>query len=208
MKRTFALFFAFALAVTAFAQTPEEIIARMEAEMEKHEKDGLIMTMDVKIPIIGTMSTKVYALGEKSRIEAKVKGEQIITWSDEETEWEYNSKKNEIEITRVRNSSGTSNDGGEAELFTSVADGYDVTLKKETADAWFFVCKKNKDNKDKDAPKTMELDIAKGSYLPLRLSAKISGLGMTMRDISFGVTEEQVTFNPKDYPTARIIDKR
>ena len=31
---------------------------------------------------------------------------------------------------------------------------------------------------------------------------------MTLHDISFGVTEKQVTFNPKDYPTAKIVDKR
>ena len=31
---------------------------------------------------------------------------------------------------------------------------------------------------------------------------------MTMRNITFGVSEEQVTFNQADYPDAKVIDKR
>ena len=206
MKRILTFFAAFVLVAAAFAQTPQEIIARMEEEIDKHEKEGLIMTMDIKIPILGTMSSKAYSLGDKMRVEGKVAGVSVITWSDAETEWEYNSKKNEIEISKAKPKSAT--DQGDAAMFSSVTDGYDVTLKKETADAWYFVCKKSKNNLDKDDPKNMDLVIAKGTYYPISLKAKISGITMTMRDISFGVTEAQVTFNPKDYPDAKIIDKR
>ena len=45
-------------------------------------------------------------------------------------------------------------------------------------------------------------------YYPVSLSAKISGITMTMRDISFGVTEKQVTFNAADFPGIAIVDKR
>ena len=49
----------------------------------------------------------------------------------------------------------------------------------------------------------------KGTYLPIQLSARMSLLvTMTLHDISFGVTEEQVTFNPADYPGVKIKDKR
>ena len=58
------------------------------------------------------------------------------------------------------------------------------------------------------AQHTIDLAIAKNTYYPVSLKATVSGVTMTLRDIAFGVTEKQVTFNPKDYPTAKIVDKR
>ena len=189
---------------TVLAQTPEEILSHMEEAFDKHESEGLVMTTDVKVPILGTTSSLLYALGDKMRVEITMMGLTMIIWSDGETEWEYNSKTNEVEIKK---DSG-SNDGGDAEMFGAVSDGYDVSIKKETADAWYFVCRKSKTNTDKDAPKTIDLVVAKRDYMPLSLSAKMSGVTMTMRDIRFGVTEKQVTFDAKDYPGVKIIDKR
>lgn len=206
MKRIIYLFAALLFAATAFAQTPEEIISRMEEEMDKHEKEGFFMTVDIKVPIIGTMTTKAWSLGDKSRVEGRMMGVDMITFSDGKTSWTYISKNNEIEI---KNEDPDNAEGeGDAELFSGLTDGYDVSLKKETDDAWYFVCKKSKDNTDKDAPKTIDLVVAKGTYYPKSLSAKMSGMTMTMRDVSFGVTEKQVTFNPADFPTAKIVDKR
>ena len=55
MKKLLSIIAFIAFAGVAIAQTPEEIISRMEAEMAKHdEKEGLAMTMDMKIPILGT----------------------------------------------------------------------------------------------------------------------------------------------------------
>ena len=42
----------------------------------------------------------------------------------------------------------------------------------------------------------------------MSLSAKIDGVTMIMKDISFGVTQEQMTFDLSKYPDAKIIDKR
>ena len=93
-------------------------------------------------------------------------------------------------------------------MFTGVADDYDVSIKKETADTWVIQCKKSKNNKNKDDPKNMEIVVAKGTYYPISLSAKMSGVKVTMRDLSFDVTEEQVTFYPEKYASAKITDKR
>ena len=205
MKRMTLMVSLLFAALSAMAQTPLEIVSRMEEEMNKHETDGLVMTVDVKIPIIGTMHTRTYALGDKMRIDAKMMGVDMITWSDGVTQWEYNGKTDEITISK---DDGSSSDGGDAEMFDNIIAGYDVILKKETADAWYITCKKSKTNTDKDAPKTMDLIVAKDTYYPVSLSAKASGVTMTMRDISFGVTEEQVTFDSRKYPRAKIIDKR
>ena len=208
MKKLLSIIAFIAFAGVAIAQTPEEIISRMEAEMAKHdEKEGLAMTMDMKIPILGTFSSRTYTLGDKYRIEITEDGKQSITWSDGQTDWNYDSEKNEIEIKKHEVKEKTETEG-DAKMFSGITDGYDIKLDKETSDSWQFLCKRSKSNPDKDAPKKMTLIVAKGTYMPISLSAKVSAITITMRDLSYGVTEEQVTFNPKNYPTATIVDKR
>lgn len=207
MKKLFSIIAFIAMAAVAVAQSPEEIISRMEAEMDKHENDGLAMTMDMKIPILGTISSRSYILGEKYRVEVVKDGNEVISWIDEKTEWTYDSEKNEVEIKNKEAKEKKENEG-DVKMFNGITDGYDVTLDKETADAWHFRCKRSKSNPDKDAPKKMTLVVAKGTYMPVSLSASVSLVTVTMRDLSYGVTEKQVTFDPKDYPTATIVDKR
>lgn len=205
LKKLFSIICFVAMAGLAVAQTPQEIISRMEAEMNKHDKEGLIMTVDAKVPILGTMTTKTYTLGTKARFEASMMGVDVVTWTDGHSSWTYDSKKNEVEI---RKQDGDVETEGDAEMFNGITEGYDVSINKETATTWNLLCKKSKSNKDKDAPKKMELVVAKGSYMPVSLKTKLSGIGITMRNISFGVTEKQVTFNAKDYPGVTIVDKR
>ena len=208
MKKLLSIITFIAFAGIAIAQTPEEIISRMEAEMAKHdEKEGLAMTMDMKIPILGTFSSRNYTLGDKYRIEVSEDGKQTITWSDGQTDWNYDSEKNQVEIKKHEVKEKKENEG-DAKLFNGITDGYDVKLDKETSDTWQFLCKRSKSNPDKDAPKKMTLVVAKGTYMPVSLSASVSLMTITMRDLSYGVTEEQVTFNPKNYPNATIVDKR
>ena len=208
MKKLFSIIAFIAIAAVAVAQTPEEIISRMEAEMAKHdEKEGLAMTLEMKIPILGTFSSRNYTLGDKYRIEVSKDGKQTITWSDGQTDWNYDSEKNQVEIKKHEVKEKTETEG-DAKMFNGITDGYDVKLDKETSDTWQFLCKRSKSNPDKDAPKKMTLIVAKGTYWPVSLSASISLMTFTMRDLSYGVTEEQVTFNPKNYPNATIVDKR
>ena len=204
MKKLFGIMVFIVFATVAVAQTPQEIISRMEAEMEKHEKDGVSMIVDVKIPILGTMTTHTYTLGDKMCFKVSMLGTEVISWVDGDTEWTYNSKDNEIEI---RKSEGTGEEG-DMSMFIGITEGYDVSIDKETTQAWYLLCKKSKSNPDKDAPKKIDLVVAKRTYFPISLKTKVSNMTMTMRDISYGVTEKQVTFNPKDYPNATIMDKR
>ena len=207
MKRFIALLAACVLAVTAFAQTPEEIIDKMEKTMAELEVDGLVMAMDIKIPILGTMSSKAWNRGDKTRIEGELMGVKIITFTDGDTEWEYNSKENQVRIKR-QDTTKQSQEESNAKLFDAITEGYDVFLDKETATAWHIRCKKNKNNKEKDDPKTMDLVVAKGTYYPVSLSAKVSGITVKMYDLDFHVTDKQVTFDPADFPGVTIIDER
>ena len=205
MKKLVLAFMAVLVAVVAaVAQTPKEIVDRMEATMNAHEKEGIIMTVDLKLLIVGTTTSKSYMLGDKTRVEMKMMGVQIITWSDGEKDWTYISKDNTLTIEK---SKGDASEAGDTEMFSGITDGYDVTLKKETADAWYFLCKKSKSNKEKDDPKTIDLVISKKNYYPLSLKASVSGMTMTMREISFGVTEADVTCDPSKFPGVKIIRK-
>jgi outer membrane lipoprotein-sorting protein len=207
MKKLFAFISALALAVAAFAQTPEEIVDRMSEAMEQLENTGLRMTMDIKIPILGTMSTVAWSLGDKMRMEAEAMGKKIITWMDNDTEWTYTAEDNTVTIQN-RDAKKPSSEQENMKMLDSVTEGYDVFLKKETDTAWYIQCKKNKTNTNKDDPKTMDLVVAKGTYHPVSLSARVSGITVTMRDLGFNVTEKEVTFNKGDYPGAKIVDKR
>ena len=209
MKKLIAIISFIALATTAMAQTAEEIITRMEAEMSKHdESEGVAMTMDMKIIFVGTINSRNYVLGDKMRIEAiNDDGKNSITWSDGKTEWGYDSDKKEIEITNAKPKE-KSETNGDTKLFQGITDGYEVKIDKETATEWHIRCKRSKSNPDKDAPKRMDLVVAKETYWPVSLSTSVTAASVTIRDISFGVTEEQVTFNPKDFPFATIVDKR
>ena len=208
MKRILTFLAVMAFASTAFAQTAEEIIARMDEVMEQvGEENGLRMTMDLKIPILGTMSTTAYVLGDKMRMEAKMMGKNLVTWQDGVTEWTYDSDENVITI-ESQDQSKKSEEKENMKMFQSATEGYDVSIAKETAEAWTIKCKKNRSNTNKDDPKNMEIVVAKDTYYPVSLSAKVDMVTVTIRNIGFHVTEEQVTFNRADYPKANVIDKR
>jgi outer membrane lipoprotein-sorting protein len=208
MKRLLAIISFIALATTAMAQTAEEIVSRMNAEISKHnESEGFAITMDMKIILVGTISSRSYILGDKMRIEANKDGKDFVTWSDGKTEWSYDSETNEIEIKNAKPKEKSDKDSN-TKMFKDVTEGYDVRIDKETATEWHIRCKRSKSNPDKDAPKRMDLVVAKGTYWPVSLTTSVTAASVTMRDISFGVTESQVTFNEKDYPGVKIVDKR
>ena len=207
MKRTLLLLAGLLLAAAAFAQTPEEILNKMEKALEPADSEGLRMVVDMKIPIIGTTPTVILMRGEKSRMETKLLGHRLLMWSDGQTSWEYDSKSNEVTIER-ETSSGPSEAEENAEMFEGIGEDYDVTLKKETADAWHLRCKKRKDNADEDAPKTMDLVVAKATFLPVSLKATVSGVTVTIHDLRLGVSEKDVTFRLEDFPGAKVVDKR
>ena len=208
MKKLIAIIGFIAMATASMAQTAEEIVSRMDAEMSKHdESEGIAMTMDIKMIIIGTISSRSYVLGDKMRVEADRDDNHFVTWSDGKTEWTYDSEKNEIEITNAKPKEKTETDG-DTKMFSGITDSYDLKINKETATEWHIRCKRSRSNPDKDAPKRMDLVVAKETYWPVSLTASVTGATVTMRDVSYGVSEEQVTFNAKDYPDAKIIDKR
>lgn len=209
MRRTIISLLAGLLAaLNLFAQTPEEIIARMDQEVSRFDKEGVSMVMEMKIPLLGTFSSKMYNLGDKFKAVLDVKGKKVVTWSDGVTDWDYDESENEITITKANPSGGDKGAEGSLNALEGVTEGYDVKLKKETADAWYFRCTKSKTNKKKDDPKAMDLVVSKATYLPISTSISEKGVKVTLRDFAVGITEEEVTFNPAAYPNVKVTDKR
>ena len=178
----------------------------MKAIWEEHQNEGIIMTLDTKMPLLGTITMREYILGNKFRTEGKTLGIFATVWDDGVTVYSYADKTNTL---KIKNSSGKTAAGdGDEKLFIKVSEGYDLSIKKETADSWLILCKKSKDNPDDVLPDKMEVTVAKGTFFPISLKAKVVGIGITMRDISFGVNEDYVTFRMEDFPDVVVEDKR
>ncbi|MBO6081409.1 MAG: hypothetical protein J6P46_00085 [Bacteroidales bacterium] len=191
----------------SFAQTPEEIIERMDSEMKKADEMGLSITMDLTIPIIGKTSAAMRVRGDKIRTEMSIKDVKETLWMDKTTMWTYSSTSNEVVIESRKNDSKNSQEEN-IEMFSGITEGYDVKLEKETADTWQFRCDKSKSNTNKDDPKKMTLIVSKKDYMPISLSTKVKGITVTMRDAKLGVSESEVTFNASSLPGVTITDKR
>ena len=179
MKKLFSLLLVLTITVTGLCQTPEQIVSRMSKQIDSLSKGGVAMTVELKVPILGTQTTRCYLLDKKGCFEIKIKDAQVITWADSLDVWVYNSKENTVEISRHKESK--SSKAGRDEMFPEF---------------------------DKDAPKTIDLIVAKGTYLPVIMRTKTSGITITMKDISYGVSEKKVTFDMNDYPGVKVVDKR
>lgn len=96
MKRIF-LIICFVGAVTASmnlsAQTPEEVVERMNAEFRKGDSLGMSFDFLMSIPILGEFRATNYTLGDKLRVDVFAKDNKNINWSDGTTEWTYDSEK-------------------------------------------------------------------------------------------------------------------
>jgi len=196
-----------ASAAIVFAQTPEEIIDRMDSEMKKSDEMGLAITMDITIPIIGKTSAAMKVRGDRSRTEMSIKDVKETLWMDKTTMWSYSSTDNEVVIENRKEDSNNSQEEN-IEMFSGITEGYDVKLEKETTDSWQFRCDKSKSNTNKDDPKKMTLIVSKKDYMPISLSTKVKGITVTMRDAKLGVSESEVTFNASKYPGVKITDNR
>lgn len=211
MKRI-ALIICFVIAMIAptklQAQTPEEVVERMTAELGKGDSLGMSFDFVMSIPILGEFRSTNYTLGDKLKIEMFVGGKKNISWSDGATDWDYDAETNEVKITNAKPKENNKN-AGNVGLAKSATEGYDLSFEKKTNDkVWYILCKKSRTNKDKDDPKRMNIAVSKADYSCVYLKTKAKGIGISMENFKIGVTEEQVSFNPAEFPNAKIIDER
>ena len=211
MKRI-ALIICFVVAMIApanlLAQTPEEVVERMTAELNKGDSLGMSFDFVMSIPILGEFRSTNYTLGDKLKMELYNDGKKNISWSDGVTDWDYDAETNEVKITNAKPKENKENSGNVG-LVKGATEGYDLSFDKKTDDkVWYILCKKNKSNKDKDDPNRMNIAVSKADYSCIYLKTKAHGIGISMENFKIGVTDKQVTFNPADFPNAKIIDER
>ena len=213
MKRFLCFAIAFLSATLTFAQTSLEIVNRMNERINSRKADGLSVNVDVKVPIVGLVTTRTWILGDKRRVNVNMKGHDIITFNDGKTNWVYMSESNSVIITndtiaamvaQTQNSKGSM----DMDMFGDISGGYEVTIKSENMVKWELLCKKKKSNDDDDSPKKITLEVRKDSYDPISMSTKMMGITMTMSNFKFGITEKDVTFNVADFPDVNITDQR
>ena len=190
------------------AQTPEEVVERMSAKLNQGDSLGMSFDLVMSIPIIGEFRATNYTLGDKLKIELYNDGKKNISWSDGVTDWDYDPETNEVKITKAKPKESKENSGNVG-LAKGATEGYDLSFEKKTDDkVWYIFCKKSKSNKDKDDPKKMYIAVSKADYSCVYLKTKMKGIGISMENFKIGVTDKQVTFNPDDFPNAKIIDER
>ena len=203
--------FALVWAMAAFSQTGAEIIDRMNERINSRAGDGISIIVDVKVPVLGAIATKTAVLGEKRRLDVKMKEHNVITFSEKDTIWIYTEETNSIIISNdsVMAQSKSSNQGGmNVDIFGDLTEGYDITIKSQNLVKWELACKRKKSNKDDDSPKNMTLEVRKETYEPISMSTKMMGINCTMHDFKFGLSETEVTFNEADFPGVTIVDNR
>ena len=197
--------------MAAFSQTGAEIIDRMNERINSRAGDGISLIVDVKVPVLGAIATKTAVLGEKRRLDVKMKEHNVITFSEKDTIWIYTEETNSIIISNdsVMAQSKSSNQGGmNVDIFGDLTEGYDITIKSQNLVKWELACKRKKSNKDDDSPKNMTLEVRKETYEPISMSTKMMGINCTMHDFKFGISEKEVTFNEADFPGVTIVDNR
>lgn len=203
--------FALVWAMAAFSQTGAEIIDRMNERINSRAGDGISLIVDVKVPVLGAIATKTAVLGEKRRLDVKMKEHNVITFSEKDTIWIYTEETNSIIISNdsVMAQSKSSNQSGmNVDIFGDLTEGYDITIKSQNLVKWELACKRKKSNKDDDSPKNMTLEVRKETYEPISMSTKMMGINCTMHDFKFGISEKEVTFNEADFPGVTIVDNR
>ena len=210
MKRILCFAFALVCATAISAQTGLEIMNRMNQRLSDRKSEGMGVSVDVKIPILGTVTTKTYSLGNKSRLEVVSSKINTITFIDDTLQWTYIPGSTQVALTNIH--SGRANEsngpGMDTGMFDDIPDAYDITIKSENSVKWELLCKRKKSVKDDDYPKNMTLEVRKDTYEPISMNTKMMGINCTMHHFIFGVSESMVTFNPDDYPGVQISDQR
>ena len=208
MKRLLCFAIAFLSATVTFAQTGLEIVTRMNQRMSDRQSEGMCMSADVKIPVMGTVTTKTYAYGNKRRMDVESSKINTITFIDDTLQWTYVKGSSEVVLTNLNIGKRSDNPGTDTGMFDDIPDAYDITIKSQNAVKWELQCKRKKNIDDDDYPKHLTLEVRKETFEPISMNFKVMGISMSMHHIIFGIPESKVTFNPDDFPGVTVIDQR
>ena len=172
------------------------------------EKNGIAIISNVEttkdMRETNLEKSKVAILDKKSRTESSKQTEFIDL--DIDKKWTIMADKNEINHDFV-NIGDLHSFGYHFKGLDYIAPAYRYKIIEETDDTWTITGKRKLITKYLGSEKRIELVVRKDTYQPVSMTFYyvIDGKPFDVteitrkKDIQFGVTEQQVTFNPEDY---------
>ena len=156
-------------------------------------------------------NNKLVVLGKKSRTESAK--ETVYLDMDINKKWTVMTDKKEINHDYV-NTDDLHSFGYNFQWLDYIVPAYRYKITEETDDFWTITGKRKLITKYLGAEKKIELVVRKDDCQPVSVTLyqKIDGEPFDVieitrkKDIKFGVTEQQVTFNPEDYPGYNITE--
>lgn len=177
------------------------------------EKNGIAIISNVEtakdMRETNLEKSKVAVLDKKSRIESAKQTEFID--NDIYKKWTIMTDNKEINHDFV-NTADLHSISYYFKGLDYIAPAYRYKIAEETDDTWTITGKRKLITKYLGSEKRIELVVRKDTYQPVSVTFYnvIDGKPFDVteitrkKDIQFGVTEQQVTFNPEDYPGFNI----
>ena len=213
--------------MTVFSQTANEIVSQMEAYVNSHQQDGVSFAIDKELVYADSYNTgtsqvsvkksklssgSIFIHDNKMRVDSD-NGTEFINL-DMNRKWFVSSNKNEVQFDFTNKGDGNRmNDYYSGIHF--IRPAYRFTIKDETDDTWTVYGRRKLFTRYNWVEKEIVLTIRKDTYQPVSVAlydameGKLYDVTEVTRkdDITFGVTENQVTFNAADYTIATAIYK-
>ena len=203
------------LSMTVYAQIPAEVtdvLKKCEQKMQPPTGTYMEMDLHVKMALIFSMNGTVasYSKGEKSftKITVKMMGKEISTEEgyDGTQEWEYKAKIKDDDVDSLIITRTSKKPDGEYDISLNLDKDYkkaNMKVKDGKYEITFT------EPKTKDTPKKTVLLINQKDYLLYELQSSMKGVSMrmTVKKVTFDVSDDVFVLDLKKYPGAKIIRK-
>ena len=225
MKKSFFTVLSLVCSMTVFAQTANEIVSQMEQYVNSHLQEGISFAIDKELVYVDSYSTATSQVEVK---ESKLSSGSIFIYdnkmrvdSDNGTEyidldinrkWFVSSGNNEVQFEITGQGDINRMDDYYSGLLF-IRPAYRFTIKDQTDDTWTIYGKRKLLTRYNDVVKEIVLTVRKDTYQPVSVALYdvMDGKPFDVteitrkEDITFGVTQNQVTFNAADYTIATAI---
>ena len=217
MKKSFFAVLSLVCSMTVFSQNANEIVSQMEAYVNSHQQDGVSFAIDKELMYVDSYNSSkklssgsIFIHDNKMRVDSD-NGTEFINL-DINRKWFVSSSNNEVQFDFTNKGDGNRiNDYYSGLHF--IRPAYRFTIKDETDDTWTVYGRRKLFTRYNWVEKEIVLTIRKDTYQPVSVTlynvmdGKYYDVAEVTRkdDITFGVTENQVTFNAADYTIATAI---
>ena len=203
MKKT-ALLLILALAIFATGQAQTASQARKVLDKTAAivgNKGGASASFSLSAPKVGTATGTITIKGKMFQATTS----KAIVWYNGKTQWSYMKSTDEVSITtpseakRMKMNPYT--------FITMYKSGYDMSLSTSGQNYVVHLTAQNK----KRSVKELYVTVNKSTYTPVQVKMLEGGTWTTINISNFkakNIADSAFTFNPKDYPTAEVIDLR